>query len=172
MWHTMFVHVLWEAQAGGLTRAVMVSRILLGDPLISFVAVIAGAWRVSLSKHRRSDEKKPSQKAGMVWLRVRSNSCLLAPPLVLSLAGRDISSCLQCPHFDRILALPLYLSETWFFLLDRWFDILIQREEVGRIIPVLEGHQPFVVDSIGGSDPLFALVTQEVDIDPRASKRL
>ena len=51
-------------------------------------------------------------------------------------------------------------------------DILIQREEVGRIIPVLESHQPFVVDSIGGSDPLFALVTQEVDIDPRASKRL
>ena len=68
--------------------------------------------------------------------------------------------------------IPLYLSETWFFLLDCRFDILIKREEVGRIIPVLEGHQPFVVDSIGGSDPLFALVTQEVDIDPRASKRL
>jgi len=84
----MFVHVLLEAQAGRLTRAVMVSTILLADPLAGFVAVIAGAWRVSLSKHRRSDEKKPSQKAGMVWLRVRSNSCLLAPPLVLSLAGR------------------------------------------------------------------------------------
>src|SRR2546421_4445825 len=105
MWHTMFVHVLWEAQAGGLTRAVMVSRILLGDPLTSFVAVIAGAWRVSLSKHRRSGEKKQSQLSGIVWLRVRSHSCLLVLPLGLSLAVRDISSCLQWPHFDRILAL-------------------------------------------------------------------
>jgi len=47
----MFVHVLLEAQAGRLTRAVMVSTILLVDPLAGFVAVIAGAWRVSLSKH-------------------------------------------------------------------------------------------------------------------------
>src|SRR5437879_6309453 len=112
MWHTLFIHVLWEAQAGGLTHAIMVSTILLGDLVASFVAVIAGAWRVSLSKHRRSGEKKQSQLSGMVWLRIRSHSCLLVLPLVLSLAVRDILSRLQWPHLDRIIALLLSLPET------------------------------------------------------------
>src|SRR5258706_1427988 len=66
----------------------------------------------------------------------------------------------------------LSLSETWFFLLDRRFDILIKRKEVGRIIPVLEGNQPFVVSPVGGSHPSLPFIAQEVDIDSAAGKGL
>ncbi len=74
MEHMLIVHVLLDAQAGGLTHAAMVPTKLLVGPWAGFVAVVAGTWRVSLSKHRRSGEKKQSQKSGIVWLRVRSNS--------------------------------------------------------------------------------------------------
>ena len=62
----MFVHVLLDAQAGVLTRAAMVPTKLLVGPLAGFVAIVAGAWRASLSKHRRNGEKKQSQKSGIV----------------------------------------------------------------------------------------------------------
>jgi len=40
----------------------------------------------------------------------------------------------------------LSLFETWFFLLHGRWNILIERKKVGRVIPVLESHQPLVVD--------------------------
>jgi hypothetical protein len=48
-------------------------------------------------------------------------------------------------------SLVLELFETLVYLLVSRFDILVEREEVGRVIPVLEGHQPFIVDPISGS---------------------
>jgi hypothetical protein len=60
----------------------------------------------------------------------------------------------------------------WTWLLHRWPNVLVEREEVGWIVLVLEGDQPFVVDAIGCPHPLFPLVAQEVDIDATARKRL
>jgi hypothetical protein len=58
---------------------------------------------------------------------------------------------------------------TW--LAHRGADVLVEREEVGWIIRVLERDQPFVVDAIGCPHPLFSLVAQEVDVDATARKR-
>src|SRR5260221_10637378 len=58
----------------------------------------------------------------------------------------------------------------WTWLLHRGPDVLVEREEVGWIIRVLEGDQPFVVDAIRCPHPLFSLVAQEVDIDATARK--
>jgi hypothetical protein len=64
-----------------------------------------------------------------------------------------------------------HLCETWFSLLARRFDILIERKEIGRIISVLEGNQPLVVVPVSCSRPSLSLVAQEVDVDPAAATR-
>lgn len=51
-------------------------------------------------------------------------------------------------------------------------DVLIVREEVGRVIVVLECDQSLVVAPVGGSHPPLFLVAQEVNVDPTARKRL
>src|SRR5947209_7477852 len=54
------------------------------------------------------------------------------------------------------------------------FDVLVEMEEVGRIILVLQSHQPFVVDPIRISyrcQP-FLFTSQEVDIGSIGCKRL
>ena len=51
-------------------------------------------------------------------------------------------------------ALALTLFEAWVYFSVERRDILIEREAVGGVIPVLESHQPLVVDSVGSSHPL------------------
>ncbi len=45
-------------------------------------------------------------------------------------------------------------------------------KEIARVIRVLEGHQPLVVDPVGGSHPSLSLLAQEVDVDATTGKRL
>src|SRR5262245_17106634 len=45
-------------------------------------------------------------------------------------------------------------------------DVLVEAEEVGWIIPVLQGHQPRILrGAVGRSDPVCALLAQAVDVD-------
>jgi hypothetical protein len=44
-------------------------------------------------------------------------------------------------------------------------DVLVEMEEIARVISVFEGHQPLVVDPVGGLHPSLPLLAQEVDID-------
>ncbi len=63
------------------------------------------------------------------------------------------------------ILLFLWRSSSFLCSLDCWFDVLIEAEDIGRIVPVLEGDQPLVVDTVGRADPLFPFVTQKVCVD-------
>lgn len=52
------------------------------------------------------------------------------------------------------------------------FDVLVYMKEVGRVVPVLDLHQPLIIVTVAGPDAGFPLVRQEVDIDPFLSERL
>src|SRR5215470_2406271 len=45
-----------------------------------------------------------------------------------------------------------------------WLDILVDAKQVGRIVQVLDGHQPLIVVAIGGFDPLFTLIHHKIHI--------
>src|ERR1051325_3343885 len=49
--------------------------------------------------------------------------------------------------------------------LSGWLDVLIQLEEVGRVILVFQGNQPVVVGPISRPYPLLALIAEKVDVD-------
>lgn len=58
----------------------------------------------------------------------------------------------------------------------RWsvfrLDVLIQAEEVGGIILILEYDQPPIVRAIGRSHPFLALIlAQKIDVDPTGGVR-
>src|SRR5215212_3693289 len=57
------------------------------------------------------------------------------------------------------------------YLHRRW-DVLVEAEEVGRVVLVLQRNQPIVVGVIGGPHPLLALHTEIIDIDRRWRERL
>src|SRR6266702_2026970 len=54
-----------------------------------------------------------------------------------------------------------------------WLDVLIEAEEVSRIVLVLQRDQPFIrCWTVGCFDPIFSLRAQVVDIDSLAFKWL
>src|SRR5664279_5380348 len=55
---------------------------------------------------------------------------------------------------------------------DRWLDVLVEAEQVRRIIGVLEGNEPVIVGAVGLPYPLLALHAEHVDVDPTACKWL
>src|SRR5215471_12493943 len=48
----------------------------------------------------------------------------------------------------------------------RRFDVRIEAEEVGRVILVLQAHEPLVVRPIGCSDSVVAFLREVIDIHP------
>ena len=100
----------------------------------------------------------PLQRLGPIWETITSRESILLPDVR---KASPTSCCHNAPGLGQ---------GTW--LAHRGPDVLVEREEVGWIIRVLESDQPFVVDAIGCPHPLFSLVAQEVDVDLGASKRL
>ena len=47
----------------------------------------------------------------------------------------------------------------------RWLDVLVEAEQVRRIVLVLEADQPLIVLTIGGPHALFTLFTQIIYVD-------
>jgi transposase len=72
--------------------------------------------------------------------------------------------------FSRIMLkrLTRYFLDS---LLDRRFDVLVQAEEVIRVVFLLDGHKPVVVWTERRSDRVFSLLTQEVQQVTTARKR-
>src|SRR5712691_11221734 len=55
--------------------------------------------------------------------------------------------------------------------LQGWPDVRVQAEEVGRVVRVFQGHQPFVVRAIGGPDAVVTIVeAQFIDVHTYASE--
>src|SRR5829696_2162708 len=50
--------------------------------------------------------------------------------------------------------------------------VLVETEEVRRIVLVLQGYQPLVVCAVCLLDPVFSLFSQVVDVDPCLEERL
>jgi hypothetical protein len=55
----------------------------------------------------------------------------------------------------------------------RWLDVLVEPEEVGRVVGLLQGSQPLIgARRIGCTHAGFPLVAQEVHVDAPARERL
>src|SRR5215211_4876305 len=53
-----------------------------------------------------------------------------------------------------------------------WRDVLVDTEEIRRVVCGLHGNEAVVVASVGRLDSLRALLAQIVDVDPPGGKRL
>ena len=54
----------------------------------------------------------------------------------------------------------------------RRLDVLVESEQVRRIVCILQRHQPFVVATIGRPDPRGCPGVQVVDVHPTRCERL
>jgi hypothetical protein len=55
--------------------------------------------------------------------------------------------------------------------LDFGFDVLVQAKEIRRVVLLLDGHEPFVVETVGSFDRVFSLFTQEIQNVRTAGER-
>ena len=76
-------------------------------------------------------------------------------------SGHSIGANAQRPTFSGLRSLEPDNSDTFVSSprLDLRFDVLVQREEVLRVVLVFNGHEPAVVRAVGGFDRVFSLLT-------------
>src|SRR6202049_420679 len=49
---------------------------------------------------------------------------------------------------------------------ETWSNVLVEPEQIGGVVLVLQRNQALIVGTVGRADPLLSFVAQEVDVGP------